>query len=116
MTARSVVSRRVRHGDAKSVEHRVRFSVKADRIEGRSASKVRFFVTSLVQDALFREGAGTECVFPQSALFLTCANVEPSHGKAHSRCAASRKSAFWKVGVTEKRILDPTGWAECTFP
>ena len=57
-------TRRVRHGDAKSVEHRVRFSVKADRIEGQSASKVRFFVTSLVQDALFHEGAGTECAFP----------------------------------------------------
>lgn len=57
-------ARRVRHGDAESVEHRVRFSVKADRIEGQSASKVRFFVTSLVQDALFREGASTECAFP----------------------------------------------------
>ena len=47
-----------------SVERRVRFSVRADRIEGQIASKVRFFVTSLVQDALFREGTGTECAFP----------------------------------------------------
>ncbi len=54
----------MRHGDAESVERRVRFSVRADRIEGQIASKVRFFVTSLVQDALFREGTGTECAFP----------------------------------------------------
>ena len=58
------VGRRVRHGDAESVERRVRFSVRADRVEGPIAPKVRFFVTSLVQDALFREGAGTECAFP----------------------------------------------------
>ena len=58
------VGRRVRHGDAESVGRRVRFSVRADRIEGQSASKVRFSVTSLVQDALFREGTGTECAFP----------------------------------------------------
>ena len=58
------VGRRVRHDNAESVERRVRFSVKANRIEGQSASKVRFFVTSLVQDALFREGASTECAFP----------------------------------------------------
>ena len=57
-------ARRVRHGDAESVGRRVRFSVRADRIEGQIAPKVRFFVTSLVQDALFREGAGTECAFP----------------------------------------------------
>lgn len=64
MTVRGVVSRRVRHGDAKSVEHRVRFSVRADRVKGQIASKVRFSVTPLVQDALSREGAGTECAFP----------------------------------------------------
>ena len=58
------VERRVRHDDAESVGRRVRFSVRADRIEGQIASKVRFFVTSLVQDALFREGASTECAFP----------------------------------------------------
>lgn len=57
-------ARRVQHGDAESVGRRVRFSVRADRIEGQSASKVRFSVTSLVQDALFRESAGTECAFP----------------------------------------------------
>ena len=69
---------------------------------------MRFSVTSLVQDAPFREGAGTECVFPYNTLFLTCANVEPSHGKAHSAQAASRKSAVWVGGLTEKRILE--GW------
>ena len=58
------VGRRVRHGDAESVGRRVCFSVRADRIEGQSASKMRFSVTSLVQDALFREGTGTECAFP----------------------------------------------------
>ena len=57
-------ARRVRHGDAKSVERRVRFSVRADRVEGQIASKVRFSVTPLIQDALSREGAGTECAFP----------------------------------------------------
>ena len=57
-------ARRVQHGDAKSVERRVRFSVRADRVEGQIASKVRFSVTPLIQDALSREGAGTECAFP----------------------------------------------------
>ena len=28
----------------------------------------------------------------------------------------SRKSAFCGRVVTEKRILEPTGWAECAFP
>lgn len=58
------VERRVRHGDAESVGRRVRFSVRADRVEGQIASKVRFSVTPLIQDALSREGAGTECAFP----------------------------------------------------
>ena len=30
--------------------------------------------------------------------------------------AAPRKSAFCGRVVTEKRILEPTGWAECAFP
>ena len=39
------------------------------------------------QNASFREGPVAECIFPQSALFLTCANVAPSHGKTHSATA-----------------------------
>ena len=63
---------------------------------------------------------------PQSALFLTWANVGPPHGKAHSGRWTSRKSAFCAHCLTEKRILpahltkrrilEPTGWAECAFP
>ena len=43
-------------------------------------------------------------------------SVECAFPYLRKRGAVSRKSAFWKVGVTEKRILNPTGWAECTFP
>ena len=32
------------------------------------------------------------------------------------RSSASRKGAFCGRVVTEKRILKPTGWAECVFP
>ena len=39
----------------------------------------------------------------QNALFLTWANVEPSHGKPHSVSAASRKTAFCIRFLTEKR-------------
>ena len=41
----------------------------------------------------------------QSALFLTCANVEPPHAKAHSAQTVSRKSAVCNRRLTEKRIL-----------
>ena len=69
MVTRRVVARGVRfsvradRAEGQSAS-KVRFSVRADRAEGQSASKVRFSVTSLVQDAPFREGAGTECAFP----------------------------------------------------
>ena len=38
------------------------------------------------------------------------------HGEAHSGWAASLKSAFWKVGVTGKRILRFSDRANCAFP
>ena len=40
-----------------------------------------------------------------SALFLTCANVNLSHGKAHSVPTTSRKDAFCIYHLTEKHIL-----------
>ena len=40
-------------------------------------------------------------------LFLTCANVEPPHAKAHSAQTVSRKSAVCTRRLTEKRTLQP---------
>ena len=41
----------------------------------------------------------------QNALFLTCANAAPPHGKPHSAAGASRKTAFCNHSLTEKRTL-----------
>ena len=66
---------------------------------------MRFSVTSLVQDAPFRESVGTECTFPSRRSHRVRLSVECAFPHLRKRGAVSRKSAFWEAGVTKKRIL-----------
>ena len=50
--------------------------------------------------------------YTQSALFLTCANVEPPHAKAHSAQTVSRKSAVCTRHLTERRTPRDRSHAE----
>ena len=66
---------------------------------------MRFSVTSLVQDAPFRESVGTECTFPSRRSHRVRLSVECAFPHLRKRGAVSRKSAFWVGGLTGKRIL-----------
>ena len=102
------VERRVRHGDAESVERRVRHG-DAESVERR----VRFSVRVPAQNAPFRRVRFSLPAQTWSRLTeKRILGVRP-HGKAHSERLESRKSAFWEVGVTEKRTLggEPHGKA-----
>ena len=78
----------------------------------RRNRRMRFSVTSLIQNALFRK---MRLFSPgQTWRRLTEKRTLPPapHGKAHSATCASRKGALCNLYLTEKRILQPAPHAK----
>ena len=77
---------------------------------------MRLSVRVLAQNAPFRRVRFSLPAQTWSRLTEKRILLRRPHGKAQCGWAASRKSAFWKVGVTGKRILRFSDRANCAFP
>ena len=77
---------------------------------------MRLSVRVLAQNAPFRRVRFSLPAQTWSRLTEKRTLLRRPHGKAQCGWAASRKSAFWKVGVTGKRSLRFSDRANCAFP